>query len=288
MKLHLPTSKHKETSDLKPNVTSVPDQKNPQLPPSYERSTSSSSFTSRTLILRQERSLNNLKTSASNDFRILPSHRKNVPYRPSAEQQQYIDNLGSSTSVTALSATSSAAHTQYFDVLPSFQMFQAILKRDDEQFNENLLLDPPRYGDTSNSSPTPPELSPMNSNSSLGSPRRTDIIDEILDNNSSEEPEYDYEENYGFADDEANDGLQNNNREYYSRHNISNANATFGHTVLDNIDRLPKLNNSPIDIQIFVTKEVPNPNMPNELETRLKEYTNGDLVNGYIVIKYYE
>lgn len=286
MKFHLPLSKQKESSSTsKSTASSIASSE--KEPPSYERSTSSSSFSSRTLMVKQERSSTNMRATHPSEARTPSKTNKNVPYRPSAEQQQYIDKLGSSESVTALSATTSAAHTQYFDVLPSFQMFQSILKRDDEQFSENLLVEPPRYGDTMNSSPTPPDLSPMNSNtSSLGSPRRTDTIDGLLhEHETEEEPEYDYEENYGFGEDEANDGLQNNNREYYSRQNISTANATFGHTVLDNIDRLAKLNNSPIDIQIFVTKDVPNPGMQNELETRLKEYSNGDLINGYIVIK---
>lgn len=217
--------------------------------------------------------------------------KKNVPYRPAPEQQKFIDNLDGS-GVTSLSAVGSTSQTEYFDVLPSFQMFQSILKRDDQQFSENLLVLPPQYGDTHNSSPTPPDLSPV---SSAGSSHRNSVvhssgntIDGVLSpqrsGESSEEIHYNEEENYGFGDDELNDGLQTDNSAYYRQENISNAHDTYGHTVLDNIDKLQKLNTSPIDIQIYVTKRVPVPNTENELETRLKEYSNGDLVNGYVVL----
>lgn len=70
---------------------------------------------------------------------------------------------GSSTTTTPiaeLSTVSSHSQTEYFDVLPSFQMFQSILKRDDRQFQEDLSSLPPGYGDVTNSSPTPPPLPP--------------------------------------------------------------------------------------------------------------------------------
>lgn len=242
-------------------------------PPSYAFSTNSSP-TQRPTPLNRQSSASLLRLED-----LDKKKKKNVPYRPAPEQQKFIDKLGS-PSVTALSASSSAAHTEYFDVLPSFQMFQSILKRDDEQFGENLSIEPPQYGDTANSAPSPPALSPMSSQSSVGSVTApaADTIDGVL------QDEYDFDENYGFGEDEASDGLQNNNTNYYSQTNISRAHDTYGHTVLDNMDRLPKLNNSPIDIQIFVTKQVPIPHNENELETRLKEHSNNDMVNGYIII----
>ncbi|EGV60169.1 ubiquitin ligase-binding protein bul1 [Yamadazyma tenuis] len=253
-------------------------------PPSYDLSMSSSSSTSTgPPPISSQSSSSILRGTSLLSLNEKPKKKKNVPYRPAPEQQSHIDKLGSSN-VTSISTVSSNTHTEYFDVLPSFQMFQSILKRDDEQFNENLSILPPEYGDTRNTSPSPPNLSPMSSASSTPGTEQHETIDGMLRPETSQEQEYNFEENYGFGEDEADDGLQNSNREYYSRNNITNANNTYGHTVLDNIDRLPKLNTSPIDIQVFLTKGVPEPHMQNELETRLKEYTNGDLVNGYIVI----
>lgn len=266
------TSMHSNTSSVMSS--------NPSSPPIHRQSSSS--------ILRGISASSNANKSSN-------STRKNVPYTPAPEQQKYIDNLDK-PGITSLSTVSSTAHTEYFDVLPSFQMFQSILKRDDAQFSENLLVSPPEYGDTQNSSPTPPDLSPVSSHNSAcgrGSGANTpgNTIDGILSpqstggsNTANRDLNYDEEENYGFGDDELTDGLQTNNTAYHHQENITNALATYGHTVLDNIDKLQRLNTSPIDIQIYVTKSVPIPNTTNELETRLKEYSNGDLVNGYIVI----
>ena len=80
------------------------------------------------------------------------SKRKNVPYQPSAEQQRQIDLLSgtesSSKPRSPLTTVNSATRTEYFDLLPSFEMFQSILKRDDRQFQEDLSRSPPCYGDT--------------------------------------------------------------------------------------------------------------------------------------------
>lgn len=224
-------------------------------PPSYDnartlrtpRSNSSPSTSSRSITAQ----------IADNDVRT-----KNIPYQPSIEQQKYIDELG--TKVTSLSATTTGAHTEYFDVLPSFQMFQSILKRDDNQFNENLIVSPPDYGDTTNTLSTPPIREPSID-------RRHSQTDE---NEYEHEIEQD-EEHYAFDANDNNDGLQPS---------VSSYHVTYGHSVLDNIDKLAKLTASSIDIQIYVTKDVPSPHHPSDLETRLKEYSNGDIINGYIVI----
>ncbi|KAK6464104.1 ubiquitination pathway protein, partial [Scheffersomyces coipomensis] len=196
---------------------------------------------------------------------------RNVPYRPSEEQQKQIDLLTAKgpAKIPNLRTVTSTTQTDYFDVLPSFQMFQSILRRDDNQFNENLSIRPPEYGDTNNSSPTPPpHLSPRNSSTQ---------IDGVLGEVSERLNEYGLNEDHDDEEEE----------EYFHDHEHHHSNITYdnhGHSPLDNIDKLPKLNKSPIDIQIFVTKKVPEPHTNNELETRLKEYTSGDMVNGYIII----
>ena len=199
---------------------------------------------------------------------------KNVPYRPSPEQQVHIDLLSQNT--TSLTSVTSRTQSDYFDVLPSFQMFQSILKRDDTQFNENLTVNPPIYGDTRNSSPSPPEsLTPTTSH-------RENTLDSQLDAAIRSLAVADFEEEYLFEDDEGNEQIPHNERAH--NHNVSVTTDHYGASPLDNIDRLPKSPYSPLDIQIFVTKKVPQPNFTNELETRLKEYTSGDIVNGYITI----
>ncbi|CUM50481.1 unnamed protein product [Debaryomyces fabryi] len=208
--------------------------------------------------------------------------QKNIPYRPSDDLKKHSKILSNSNESSLLSPASSNTQTEYFDVLPSFQMFQSILKRDDSQFSENLSVNPPIYGDVTNSSPTPPSgLSPVSSN-------RDNNLDSMMDSLTERINEYalnnnNDEENYIFGEEE-----QDNNQPNEHLINAENtpiaSNDTYGETVLDNIDRLPKLNNSPIDIQIYVTKRVPQPNLPNDLETRLKMYSSGDLVNGYIII----
>lgn len=284
MHFNLPKS-HKLQSEEQQGSKEGKHNSNP--PPSY----ASSSSEAKAPPISRNSSLSLLRKQGDNSSTKKPAKAKNVPYRPSAEQQSYIDRLGSPSSsssgkdtsnVTALSAVSSTAHTEYFDVLPSFQMFQSILKRDDNQFEENLSVAPPEYGDTRNSSPTPPDLSPVNSG------RNSNNIDGILnppaDPPYSDSQEYDEEQNYGFQEDERNDGLLPRRTPLHHQNNISNSHETYGHTVLDNIDKLSRLNSAPIDIQIFVTKQVPVPNSSNDLETRLKEYSTGDLINGYIII----
>lgn len=217
------------------------------------------------------------RSSSSSLLRAKPTEKKklNVPYTPSQEQQKHINLLNSSGGgIPTLSAVSSGAQTDYFDVLPSFQMFQSILKRDDSQFSENLLVQPPVYGEESSSTSTPP-------NEPSGSSVET-VAERLAEYELNEQHS---DEDYLFGDEE----VQSQADEAHEAHqahegNHITPNDTYGHTVLDNIDRLPKLNTSPIDIQIFVTKKVPQPNQSNELETRLKEYTSGDFVNGYIVI----
>lgn len=195
---------------------------------------------------------------------------KNVPYRPSSDQQRHIDLLAQTTTLTSVT---SGTQSDYFDVLPSFQMFQSILKRDDSQFNENLTVNPPIYGDTSNSSPTPPDgLSPSSSH-------QENTLDSQLRETTRNLSDVDFEEEYLFQDE---DDIPHNEQAH--NHNVSVTTDHYGASPLDNIDRLPKAPHSPLDIQIFVTKKVPQPNFSNELETRLKEYTSGDLVNGYIII----
>lgn len=204
-----------------------------------------------------------------------------TPYVPSSELQSQIDSLSRNS---PLSTTTSQG--EYFDVLPSFQMFQSILKRDNSQFSENLSVDPPTYGDVENTSPTPPSLSPVNSHAgpSSGNASNTMLpseysLDAVMDSvadyniNDLESGEVEHRAYHSETQDTPN-----------SNPNFATTHDTYGHTVLDNIDRLPKLHNSPLEIQIYVTKQVPHPHTAPELETRLKEYSSGDVVNGYIVI----
>lgn len=251
-------------------------------PPSYDftvsSTTSSGSITNASSPIRRPNSSLISRGSPSKNQK----QQKNVPYRPSDDLKKYSKILSNSNETNLLSPASSNTQTEYFDVLPSFQMFQSILKRDDSQFSENLSVNPPIYGDVTNSSPTPPSgLSPISSN-------RDNNLDSMMENVSERINEYaldnnDEEENYFFGGDE-NDTNQANEHLINEENTPVATNDTYGETVLDNIDKLPKLNNSPIDIQVYVTKRVPQPNLPNDLETRLKMYSSGDLVNGYIII----
>ncbi|RCK58845.1 Ubiquitin ligase-binding protein BUL1 [Candida viswanathii] len=288
-------------------------------PPSYNESVSSSpiSLTPQTSRSRIPTASN---SSSSNSIPTTTKKKKNVPYRPAPEQQRQIDLLtnpsssssgrkkpslatigskrgGSSNNNASVAATpvanittvSSHAQTEYFDVLPSFQMFQSILKRDDRQFREDLSSLPPGYGDLANSSPTPPSLSPLQSRDMHGSTSNT--IDEVVNrlNEYGLEQERDNADNdeYLFEETENRNELlpvgSHINTQVHNQ-NVEVTHETYGHSPLDNIDKLHKLPHSPIDIQIYVTKQVPQPNVPNELETRLKEYTSGDFVNGYITV----
>lgn len=233
----------------------------------------------------------------------LPSPPKvsHTPYRPSAEQQSHIDSL---SSTTPLSLATSSSHTEYFDMLPSFEMFQSILKRDNNQFNENMTGEPPVYGDVSNTSPTPPALTPVSSSNNLSAvssggrsdpslqQQRDNNIDAMVGTDNSVESLLErLQNNHLRLDDDheynnsADANLQGQNGNLHHPSNIAQSHENYGHTVLDNIDKLPKLYDSPLDIQIYVTKKIPQPGVANELETRLKEYSIGDVVNGYITIE---
>lgn len=218
---------------------------------------------------------------------------KNKPYEPTPELQRQIDILGSQPSISQvssqptsstpsisavtsplrlpsdLSTVSSNTQTEYFDVLPSFQMFQSILRRDGSQFSENRRGRPPVYGDQ-NTLPSPPPrspaLSPMRS-------RETDPFDAMHSNNDTEVPHEALYNGEAPPDD--------------ASHHNDNVAVTVDlslHSPLDNIDKLAKAPSSPIDVQIHVTKHVPQPGTRAEMETRLKEYTSDDMVNGYITI----
>lgn len=260
-----------------------------------------------------------------------PVKKKNVPYRPSGHLQAQIDKLGEPLST--LSPLSSGTKTEYFDVLPSFQMFQSILKRNDFEFDEDNLGNPPLYTVTSSASDASLPIQSSNAE-----------IDQILLNASnpdfnlddSDEYDEDLEGQYLFSDTESEDGLQlrparsQRHNEPGPRigssplrglspvrsgglgnlgglgglgglgpsasgsgggaHGGTNAPAnimtheSYGHSVLDNIYTLPHARSSPLTIEIFVTKDVPVPHQLNALETKLKEYCCGDVVNGYVII----
>ncbi|KAG7195280.1 uncharacterized protein KQ657_003806 [Scheffersomyces spartinae] len=210
------------------------------------------------------------------------SPSSNVPYVPSVEEQKHIDKLEGNS----LQAMTSHTQTEFFDVLPSFQMFQAIMKRDDNQFNEDLNVNPPVY--------TNEDTSPRHSIAGLSSHETINQVTHRL-------REYDIQDmaNTLEVDDDffhPSDGGSNSGSNTTGtptgaaattprrEHNASTRTENYGHSVLDTIDRLPVVKYSPLDISIFVTKSIPHPNVTNELETRLKEYTSGDYVNGYIVI----
>lgn len=250
----------------------------PDGPPSYDSVESMDSNESRPAPPIQ-------RNSNSSVLRGKPS-KKSVAYKPSQAQQAQIDLLDK-TDVTALTAISSHSQTEYFDVLPSFQMFQSILKRDNAQFDENLVVCPPVYGDVTTTSPNPPSLNTVSShdsNSSLGQSNSQTIshptsIDDMLNQVNSRVEEYNLMNN-------EDDDLIRITDEIVHEHNrnVEITEHSYGYSPLDKIDKLPTSRSSPLDIQIYVTKKVPQPNMKNDLETRLKEYSSGDLVNGYIII----
>ncbi|KAI5955139.1 hypothetical protein KGF54_001700 [Candida jiufengensis] len=222
-------------------------------------------------------------SSRSSSSRSRIPQTKNVPYRPSKDQQRQIDILSGTTSsrrpseqVNTLHTTSTSTETNYFDLLPSFEMFQSILKRDDRQFREDLSTIPPVYGDTTTTTSSSPRMTPQQS------------IDQNLNEYGLErEHERNNNQEYNFEEDPV--GISpvmsstNQNTEVHNE-NMAVTQDTYGHSVLDNIDRLNRSTNSPIEIQIYVTKEIPYPNVEHELESRLKEYTSGDHVNGYVTV----
>lgn len=227
-----------------------------------------------------------------------PAKKKNVPYVPSTELQKHINKLGGESS-SSLSAVTSETKTEYFDILPSFQMFQSILKRNDFEFDEPTLGCPPVYGDTTHSSATPPTLSPVASSARIDETILS--VSEALNDyglgDDDDEYDEDVEGQYLFSDNDDVDGLQRRPRTFErspeaaermrssSRQGFNVVtHESYGHSVLDNIDKLPHAKSSPLSIEIFVTKDVPIPNMKNDLEIKLKEYTCGDRVNGFVVI----
>lgn len=55
---------------------------------------------------------------------------------------------------------------------------------------------------------------------------------------------------------------------------------------IDKLYSLPKLTTSPIDIDIRITKNIAKPHTPKyEEQSMLKEYTNGDIIHGYCIIR---
>lgn len=306
MKFHL--GRGSSSDDLsKARKNSLGLLKSSDLPPSYDRSVSGSPdlspVTSNTSLSaaavergrskrnevpffssqqdRKSHSMDKLRRALDNSTTTLASSStsstssssntvKNVPYTPSAEQQRHIDNLGG----TSLLSMASHTQTEFFDVLPSFQMFQSIMKRDDDQFNEDLNINPPVYTDQDSS----PRHATGRTSSQETLNQVTHRLREYDIQDMGEIPEVD--DNFFHPTD--------NDSEATSGTATPQTNATrtenYGHSVLDTIDRLPVVKYSPLEIGIFVTKTVPHPNLTNELETRLKEYTSGDYVNGYIVI----
>lgn len=215
---------------------------------------------------------------------------RNVPYRPSSELQSQIDRLGSSSSMVSPANT----RTEYFDILPSFQLFQSILKRNDFEFDENHIGSPPNYSNTDGENLQSIAEIQEQSIDSLNA--GTSNLNE-LNTTPVNESDSSLEGMYLFSDNENEEGLQQRSRlnriqDLASRltspalgsRNSPLTHESYGHSVLDNIDRLPRAKRSPLEIQIYVTKDVPAPHRINELETKLKEYSCGDFVNGYIII----
>ncbi|KAF3985108.1 hypothetical protein FT663_05346 [Candidozyma haemuli var. vulneris] len=201
--------------------------------------------------------------------------KRNIPYRPDKHLQKQINRL---MSPTPLMTSPSGTRTEYFDLLPSFQLYQSILKRNDFEFDENALGNPPVYGEID----------------SRDGQFRTSITTDNRSNNFQNFGELDDENSnqasYLFSEVEANDGYQVDNSrdssnvsETHDRDGVL-SHESYGCSVLDNIDKLPVARSSPLSVQIFVTKDVPVPNKANELENKLKEYSCGDIVNGYIII----
>lgn len=244
----------------------------PKDPPAYDESSNSSSAVCESAPMSPASSYSTSERTA-----------RNVAYRAAPELQRQIDQLGSSSSLT-MSPTST--RTEYFDILPSFQLFQSMLKKNDFEFDENNIGHPPNYLNHDH---------PIGNQSPDISSNATDTRDESTAN---DQLEYEDDGAYMFSDNEMEEGLQLHSRNtrpltsvngHLNSQGLSSRNSpltheSYGHSVLDNIDRLPKAKKSPLDIQIFVTKDVPTPNKFNELETKIKEYSSGDFINGYVII----
>lgn len=273
----------------------------PANPPSYEdvRSAFSSLALSASNSAEPSRPPSSLSVSS---LRGAPEKKKNVPYRPTRNLQAQIDKLGEPLSM--LSPLSSGTKTEYFDVLPSFQMFQSILKRNDFEFDEGNLGNPPLYTDESSTNDFRASLLRPESTVEI---HQQNVCNSNLNFDDSDEYD-DAEGRYLFSDTDSEDGLQLRARPRMSvehpvrisrslggrspssgpRTSASSAQVmtheSFGHSVLDNIDKLPFAKSSPLTINIYVTKGVPVPHKLNALETKLKEYCCGDVVNGYVII----
>ena len=167
------------------------------------------------------------------------------PYQPSPQQQQHINML--EPLLGDLYGTTSNTQSTFIDVLPSFQMFLSILRRTDHQFNEDLSVAPPTYNYDDQA------LGASNQETSL----RNDDPTTSRDRPENITPIY--------------------------HENIESGN--YSQSVMDRVDELATVPNSPIEIKICVTKSVPKLNQFNELEGNLKEYSSGDAVNGYILMK---
>lgn len=212
------------------------------------------------------------------------------PYQPSLEIQKHIETFNDSLNL--LTTATSRATSEYFDVLPSFQMFQSILKRNDFEFDEDSIGNPPQYGDTQNSSV---DLSRANMasvsriDSLLG--EVSDQLDRILVDESNQILDLDGNEQYQFSENELDDGrvrpTGRSNTQSPSGQNrrlrpISH--ESYGNSVLDNIDKLAHSKEAPLSIEIVITKTAPYPHQHAERESRLKEYSSGDYVHGYVII----
>ncbi|KAG7665208.1 CPA1 [[Candida] subhashii] len=256
-------------------------------PPSYENSVSSSTSSIPSSpqlttsskskippILRRKSSLT--PTTSSSETQ----KKRNVPYQPSVEQKRHIEKITSSQS-EPLSSVPSRTQTEYFDVLPSFQMFQSILKRDTNQFSEDLHTSPPPlYGEVTSRGGSQPSISSA----------MEEVTRRVSEYELAEEHERAATQRFLFEEELVEDpellrtDVATPHNASVDNQNVAVTHDIYGNSPLDNIDRLQKLPSSPIDIQIYVTKQVPIPHEQNELETRLKEYTSGDFVNGYIVV----
>lgn len=198
----------------------------------------------------------------------------NEPTDDLREQAQSFKD--SSPLITSISETK----TEYFDLLPSFQLHQSILKRSDTEFDETALGVPPLYVPERlhESRSMPAQCLPVN-----------DLHNIIrLDEGNTHELSYLFtrnEENDGYQYLNTTEALQRDSYSYLAcERSRSTRHDTLSESVVDNIDRLPVAKYSPLSIQIFVTKRVPTPHEPNELENKLKEYSCCDIVNGYIII----
>lgn len=216
--------------------------------------------------------------------------RKISPYILSSELQEHTRKLGGASSASLSDATSESK-MGYFDFLPSFQMFRSIFKKNDLEFDEPSLGHPPVYGDTTCSSASPPTLSIRTSaidterSTQSGTTESSGEINAMPEGQGLFDGVTGSQRRTQLMERHA-DGSEEGGRSFDAHIQTSSATAqeAQGYSVLDNIDKLPHSKSSPLSIEIFVTKDVPIPNKKNDLEIKLKEYSCGDRVNGYVVI----